>query len=229
MQQGLKQKNMKTIITAFFIALVCLNADCNKIETEPTAPIYQIEGRLVESCNDNSPLRNYSFTFPVSYTENSNSYDKTITTDSNGYFKFTYVYTSFQTKFSLSKYLPDSFKTKTLISNIPTGKNLNIGNIPYNFTNAIKVKIKNNKFFTETDSLYVYMFGNSSFYKSPYLKGMWNKEDLGTFELKEIPYFENSDSAFYFTIRLYQNKNTRPIIEKKYPVMPCGTIQEIMF
>lgn len=54
-------KKNKLIIVAFFIALVCLNSDCNKIDETPVFNGYVLEGTLVNSCTDNTPLRNKSF------------------------------------------------------------------------------------------------------------------------------------------------------------------------
>lgn len=221
--------NIKIIILALSVALLFINADCNKMEEMPSPVTCQIEGKLVESCNSSLPIKNYSFSFPVASTENSNGYHKTITTDSNGYFKFSYIYNSSQAQFTLFKFMVDSLKTKYLLRNIPTGKNLNLGNIPFNFTVPVKVKFANFKSISASDSVYVYLFGASSFFKSQYIKGPLNSDILGAFELKETPCFQNIDSSFTFGVRLYQNKNTVPIKEIKYPITPCGITQEVVF
>jgi hypothetical protein len=121
-------------------------------------------------------------------------------------------------------------KEKQILRNIPSGKNLNLGNIPFNFKLPITVKYKDYKTLASDDSVYVYIFNSSSVYKSTYFKAPLNNENLGTFYLNEYPVYENNDTTKYnWTIRLYKNKYTSPIKQLTYPTIPCGKTQEVIF
>jgi len=219
-------RNIKIITVAFFIALLCLNSDCNKVEETPVFNGYVLEGRLVNSCTDNTPLKNKTFEFRG---ENDQIGKEIIKgkTDSNGYFS---VLSNLKVKYLI---MEDGFGLgKTILYKIPGGQSINFGNVAYNFTMGLRLIYKNYKSILATDSLFINAQGvnPTNPYKSSYVKGPLTSEDLGVIYLKETPMYLNKDSTQGF-IYLYKNilNATSPIFKKNYLVSTnCSSIQELI-
>ncbi|MFZ4798151.1 MAG: hypothetical protein ACOYMA_11705 [Bacteroidia bacterium] len=210
--------NIKIITVAFFIGLFCLNADCNKVEEKPPiTDFFIIEGRLVNSCTDNSPIKNSSFDLVgYNYAERLST-----TTDSNGYFKF---YSKFKDKTLLMR----ESSGRYILSNLPGSKNLNIGNIAYNFTIPVTFKYKNFTKLSYKDSLFIEVqgvYGNTFVVKGPI-----TSENIGQFNIKADPIYDNKSLSNSFVF-LYKNnfENSNLIQKKDFVITPCGTNQEIIF
>ncbi len=216
---------MKTIITAFFIVLVCLNADCNKIDETPVFNGYVLEGTLVNSCNDNTPLKNRTF---ILRDENDklNNYSISIKTDSNGFFK---INSDLNEK---NLIMEDGFG-KTILYKIPGGKSINFGNLAYNFTMGLRLIFVDFKNISSNDSLLIEVGGVNpgNPYKRSFIKGQLSSEDLGLIYLKESPMYFNKDSI-KGTVFLYKNNLalSNLLCKKNYLVSTnCNTVQELVF
>jgi len=209
-------RNIKIITVAFFIGLLCLNADCNKVEeTPPVNEFFIIEGRLVNSCTDNSPIKNSSFDLVgYNFAERIST-----TTDSNGYFKF---YSKFKDKTLLMRESGGRY----ILANVPGNKNLNVGVIAYNFIISVTLVYKKFLDITSNDSLrFQYSGGNPNVWK--FFKGPLNNEVIGVINISSTPMFNNSDSITG-NVSMSINGVTQPQT-KKYIISPCGVTHKLIF
>jgi len=218
---------MKTMITGFFIALLCLNSDCNKVEETPVFNGYVLEGRLVNSCTDNTPLKNKTFEFRDETDKIGNAIiiGKT---DSNGYFS---VLSSLKGK---NLIMEDGFGIgKTILYKIPGGKSIVFGDVAYNFTMGISLIFKNFKNISNNDSLLIEVGGVNpgNPYKRTFIKGPLVSEVLGVIYLKESQMYLNIDSI-KGTVYLYKNNLafSNLINKKNYLVSTsCNNVQDLIF
>jgi hypothetical protein len=214
-------KNIKIITVAFFIGLLCLNSDCNKVEETPSVTdLFIIEGRLVNSCTDSEPIKLKKIDLVgLNYTDKI-----TTVTDSDGYFKF---YSKFKDK-KITLFIEGS---KTILDNLPGSKNLNLSNVAYNLEMPLIIKYKSFSLLTVNDSILIYVQGVNptnpliNFLK---IKGPLSNENLGTIYLNEASMYSNQDSIKGEVI-LYKNNYANLIGRKRYLIVPCGINQEIIF
>ncbi len=211
-------KNIKSIITAFFIGLVCLNSDCNKIDETPVFNGFVLEGTLVNSCTDNTPFRNKSF---ICYEED-NLNQIEVKTDSNGYFKIS-------SKFKGKNIFLKEDGGKILLHKIPGGKSINFGEIAYNYKIIVNVKYRNFSKLTNNDTLN-YFVPNKGYQKKI---GPLQNDLISLFELNNeacIYYSNNSSySLSEVSIPMWLNSNTNQIQTKRYQITPCGIVQDLVF
>jgi hypothetical protein len=208
-------KNIKIVILALFICMLFINADCNKVEETPFEDGYLIEGRLIRSCTDNTPKKLHTFLF---FDENDYKSKVEVKTDSNGYFKI-------KSKFMGRKLIMEELQGKGILNNIPGGKSLNLGNIAYDFSIAVKIKMLNFKKINTNDSLFLDFGLNDPLVK---IKGPLSDGNLGQYNLKSVQYFNNIDSASH-RINIYINSFNNVPQTKYALITPCGTTQEIIF
>ncbi len=211
-------KNLKPLFFALSVTLLCLNSDCNKVEeTPPVTDLFIIEGRLINSCTDNTPIKNSTFDLVgCNYSERI-----TTITDSNGYFKF---YSKFKEKSLLMRESGGRY----ILANVPGSKNLNVGDIAYNFTIPVKFKYKNFAKLSNNDSLFIEVqgvYGNTFIVKGPI-----TSENIGQFNIKADPIYDNKSLSNSFVF-LYKNnfENSNLIQKKDFVITPCGINQEIIF
>ncbi len=179
-------KNIKTLVFALSVALLCLNSDCNKVEeTPPITDLFIIEGRLVNSCTDNSPLKNRTFDLRDE-NDKIGTNRINVKTDSNGYFK---IYSNLKGK---NLVMDDGLGIgKEFLYHIPGGKSLNIGNVVYDFIIPLNIVCANYFKISNNDSLIILL---SPLNAIKYLKGPFNTPNLGTIYIKSTPLFLNKDS-----------------------------------
>ncbi|MFZ4798149.1 MAG: hypothetical protein ACOYMA_11695 [Bacteroidia bacterium] len=211
-------RNIKIITVAFFIGLLCLNADCNKVEeTPPVNEFFIIEGRLVNSCTDNSPKRNHYF---ILYDIHDYQGRIEAKTDSNGFF-------SINSTLKGKELVLEESQGKGILNKIPGGKSINFGDVAYNFTIPISLKFKGFENIKDKDSLIIrYSGGNPYTWK--YIKGPLTSDDLGFIYIKQPQLFSYTDSI-KSTIMVFINSLTNVPQSKNALVVPCGVTQEIIF
>ena len=213
-------KSIKSILAAISIVLLCINADCNKIE-EVVAPsdTFIIEGILINTCDDTSPIKFKK----INLIEQNANIGITTTTDSNGYFKF---YSKYKGK-GLKLYLDGG---KDILANLPSMKNLNLGNVVLNFTMPLILKFRNFVNITNNDSFLISFSGNNPVNPHPnyLIKGPFSSENLGIVYLKETPFYDYKDSI-KGKISIYKINGSSYFQTKSYLVNPCGVTQEIVF
>lgn len=220
-------KNIKTFCISFFICLLFINADCNKVDETPAFNGYILEGRLVNSCTDNTPLKNRTFLLRDE-NDKLNDYSITAKTDSNGYFK---IKSEMKGR---NLIIEDGFGTgKTILYKIPGGQSINFGEIAYNFNMALKLVYKNFIAITLNDSIFISVGGvnPSNPYSRSYIRGPLSNENLGTIYIKETPMYSNPN---LIKGEVYLNKNNflgnNLIGKKQYLVAGnCNTTEEIIF
>ncbi len=220
-------KNIKSFCVSFFICVLFINADCNKVDETPVFNGYILEGRLVNSCTDNTPLKNRTFLLRDE-NDKLNDYSITAKTDSNGYFK---IKSEMKGR---SLIIEDGFGTgKTILYKIPGGQSINFGDIAYDFTMGIKLIYKDFKNLTSSDSLFINAQGvnPTNPYRSSYIKGPLSSDNLGVIYLKETPMYLNRDSTKGY-LYIYKNLlNASTVISKKNYLIStnCLFVQEVVF
>lgn len=214
-------RNIKIITVAFFIGLLCLNAECNKVEEiPPVNEFFILEGKLINSCTDNSPKKNWNF---ICYEENNYLGRLEVKTDSNGYFR---IYSKFNGKNIILK----EDGGKILLYKIPGGKSINFGEIAYNFSVVLKIKAKNFNKTSASDSIFIDFSGYSisNPYKYLILKGPFPSEELAIAYPKESMIYDNKDSLKGY-VQFMKFSKPDLIQKKTYTFLPCGTTQEVIF
>ena len=220
-------KNIKTIVFSILVFVLCTNADCNKVEETPVFNGYVLEGRLVNSCTDNTPLKNKAFEL----RDETDQIGKEIIsgkTDSNGFFR---IISNLNGK---NLIMEDGFGIgKTILYKIPGGKSINFGDLAYNFTLGAKLIFKNYLSISINDSVLIQVSGVNpgNPYNRSFVKGPLASEDLGTIYIKESPMYTNSTTTSG-EIYLYKNNLALSNLIKKNTYLvkgSCGSIQEIVF
>jgi hypothetical protein len=193
-------KYIKNIIVALSIVFLCVNADCNKVEEKPPInDFFIIEGRLVYSCTDNTPIKNSTFDLVgYNFAERIST-----TTDSNGYFKF---YSKFKDKNLLMRESGGRY----ILANVPGNKNLNVGEIAYNFTTKVNCRIKNYSKYTNKDTIY---FG--------FISGTLNNKVWGPFDSDLVASYLIKDPLLFircirFIYMISTSSPTINIIDRKF-------------
>jgi len=212
--------NIKIITAAFFIGLLCLNSDCNKVEEiPPVNEFFILEGRLVNSCTDNTPKKNWNF---ICYEDNNYLGRLEVKTDSNGYFR---IYSKFKGK---NIFLKED-GGKILLYKIPGGKSLNFGEIAYNYKIIINIKYHNFSKLTINDTLNYYV-PNKGYQKKI---GPLQNDLISIVEINNeaCNYYSNNSSYSLSEVSLpmWLNSNTNQIQSKRYQIMPCGINQDLVF
>jgi hypothetical protein len=215
-------KNVKNLIFALSIFILFINADCNKVEETPVFNGYILEGQLVTSCFDNTPLKNRTFLLRDE-NDKLNNYSIAIKTDSIGFFK---INSELKGK---NLIMEDGFGIgKTILYKIPGGKSIDFGEIAYNYTIPVTFKYKNFSKLTDNDSLFIEAhatYGNSFKIKGPFIS-----ENLGFFYIKTEQPFENYNVSNTFIFLYKNNLNINNLIQKKNFInTPRGISQEIIF
>jgi hypothetical protein len=210
-------RNIKIITVAFFIGLLCLNSDCNKVEeTPPVNEFFILEGKLVNSCTDKTPKKNWNF---ICF-ENNNPNQIDVKTDSNGFFK---IYSKFKGKEIILK----EDGGKILLYKIPGGKSFNFGEIAYNFTIPVNLIYKSYLKITNKYSLVInYNGGPKS--SDLFIKGPFSNEKIGEIIVNETPLFINNGQTtgnVVLSINYFGNLSQT----KHYIVTTCGVAQDLIF
>lgn len=209
-------KSIKIFILALGVSMLFINSDCNKVEETPAFSGYILEGRLVNSCTDNSPKKYWNFIIYDEAEYKGRIYGKT---DSNGYFKLL-------SNLKGKKLIMQEEQGKGILNNIPGGESINFGNIIYDFAVNLNLKYRGYSSIKLGDSLILDLGLNNRPFRI--IKGPLVNESLGTISLSTTPTFLFLDSS-KLNVKLYINSFVNQPIIKYGLIVPCGTTQEVIF
>ncbi len=241
---------MKSISSNALTLIICLIITITGCKKESADEQYTVRGRVVVSCDDLSPVKNYEVYLYNDYkriTPNSckaGELGRAIT-DENGNFEITYTSTCWKGELIL-RYDFDNFSYRNLVIDMSANKNYDLGNLYQENNGFYTYKVKTNTLYTNEDTLFYDIKYKStpiiidsttwvfdSTYKmvtGPFINNM--TIDYGQ---SAVPHIANPDSEYIgnqiITRWVLKNGNTIHAMERnqKGYIEPCKKFSKVVF
>lgn len=197
------KKSILKFVCLFILALLC---SCEKGKD------YTVKGRIVEDCAGNIPVANTEFRFrsePKKGSFHRDGLDRTITTNANGEFEFTYnsKKLSHNGIYIVGLFEQDSYPAYA--TPIKSHENFELGNFAIKNGFPFKVNIQSNNTYSANDTLYILGVSQDTLLEIP---GPFNNSIYGPFNYlgQGVFHFKEKDIYQYINITIKSNIIANP-------------------
>ncbi|HYG16425.1 MAG TPA: hypothetical protein VEC12_11780 [Bacteroidia bacterium] len=222
---------MRKVIAILFI--VAAATACKKDGDK-----YTVKGRLLKSCDNPVPVKNFTVYLYNDYKSSSNTCNSgqiaTATTNENGEFELSYEKTCSSGKISLEYDV--SFSSTALVDGIEPKKDYDLGDI-YKMDNGFyTVKIKTNQAYTSSDTLFYDITNkgpNDSNYQyviGPFVDGA-TMDTLFKSVYKDLNYVSGgsvTNSAIKWIFKSNQTVYAKSRQPQQFYIEPCKKYNEVI-
>lgn len=154
-------KQNRLLLTLFFFQLLFTTYSCIQREDNPFITEYKVKGRLVQSCDNPTPIAHKLVILETDHTiklfcKNNYKVVSRAYTDDNGYFELKYDKQNCISPLKVSIEDPNGHPTQNyaLVTYLKGNENTNLDNVYLSPTASYNYVIKTNTPYTQTDTLF---------------------------------------------------------------------------